>query len=187
MKNVLLLGDSIRMGYEPYVRQELNGTAAVYAPEENCRFSAYTLNSLRFWLPEFPVPNVIHWNNGAWDYAQIFGFYQPEFTPKNEYIRNMLLIARELKKTGAKIIFATSLPCRPDFPRAKIEKIIEYNAAIVPELKKQGIEINDLYSAVYPRFMDLIGQDGLHLTDEGYAFCGRIVAEKIKSCLEKHS
>ena len=133
------------------------------------------------------MPNVIHWNNGAWDYAQIFGFDQPEFTPKNEYIRNMLLIARELKKTGAKIIFATSLPCRPDFPRAKIEKIIEYNAAIVPELKKQGIEINDLYSAVYPRFMDLIGQDGLHLTDEGYAFCGRIVAEKIKSCLEKHS
>ena len=183
MKKVLLLGDSIRIGYEPYVRRALSNTATVYTPEENCRFSAYTLNSLRFWLPGFPVPDVIHWNNGAWDYARIFGLDEPEFTPKNEYIRNMLLIARELKKTGAKIIFSTSLPCRPDFPRAKAEKVAEYNAAIVPELQKQDIEINDLYSAIYPQFMQLIGEDGLHLTDEGYAMCGKIVAEKIKSCL----
>ncbi|WP_257968099.1 hypothetical protein [Peribacillus deserti] len=35
MKKVLLLGDSIRMGYEPFVREALEGKAEVTAPEEN--------------------------------------------------------------------------------------------------------------------------------------------------------
>ena len=45
MKNVLLLGDSIRMGYEPHVRRKLEGRAEVFGPNENGRFALYTLNS----------------------------------------------------------------------------------------------------------------------------------------------
>ena len=40
MKNVLLVGDSIRMGYDKAIRSTLNGKANVYFPEENCLFPA---------------------------------------------------------------------------------------------------------------------------------------------------
>ena len=69
MKEVLLLGDSIRMFYQERVKELLGEEYNVSAPEENCRFSMYTLNSLRTWLPGFPKPDIIHWNNGLWDTA----------------------------------------------------------------------------------------------------------------------
>ena len=43
MKKVMLLGDSIRLGYRAKVAKLLEGQAMVAGPEENCRFSAYTL------------------------------------------------------------------------------------------------------------------------------------------------
>ncbi|MDF2717420.1 MAG: hydrolase family protein [Paenibacillus sp.] len=43
MKKVLLLGDSIRMGYEPLVRAQLAEVAHVVAPAENGRFAKHTL------------------------------------------------------------------------------------------------------------------------------------------------
>ena len=54
MKQVLLLGDSIRMQYQPVVGKKLADIAEVSGPEDNGRWSGYTLNSLRFWLPHLP-------------------------------------------------------------------------------------------------------------------------------------
>lgn len=109
MQNVLLLGDSIRLFYQDKVKEKLGSDYKVMSPEENCRFSYYALNSLRFWLPKFETPDIIHWNIGLWDSAILY----PEdgcFVPKSEYVENMKKILRELKKTGAKIIFATTTP-----------------------------------------------------------------------------
>ena len=61
---VLLIGDSIRMFYQKEVIAQLGEEYEVFAPEENCRFSAYVLNSLRFWLNAFPNPDIIHFNAG---------------------------------------------------------------------------------------------------------------------------
>ena len=46
MKNLLLLGDSIRMGYDKAVEKTLEGKANVYFPAENCRFASYVLRYL---------------------------------------------------------------------------------------------------------------------------------------------
>ena len=43
MKNLLLIGDSIRMGYDKSIKKTLEGKANVYFPAENCRFAAYLL------------------------------------------------------------------------------------------------------------------------------------------------
>ena len=34
MKKIVLLGDSIRLGYEAYVREALGGVAEFYSPKE---------------------------------------------------------------------------------------------------------------------------------------------------------
>ena len=69
MKNLLLLGDSIRMGYDSFVQEKLQGRMNVYFPQENCRFAQYTLRALSNWKEELTLPeiHVVHWNNGLWD------------------------------------------------------------------------------------------------------------------------
>jgi len=168
MKTVMLLGDSIRMCYQDEVIKNLGEGYQVFKPEENCRFARYTLNSLRYWFNQCPNPNVIHWNNGLWDTAVLY----PEdgcFTPVEEYIRDIKRILRELKKTGAKIIFATTTPVNPlkaQNPQSKHynEDIINYNQYIVEMMRKENIIINDLHHLVYPKINEYICEDYIHLT-----------------------
>lgn len=81
MKNIFLIGDSILYGapnsdgYGMHVKEKLNGKANVYAPEENCRFTQYTLRYLHEWASKVDKEkiDVIHWNNGLWDVLRLFG------------------------------------------------------------------------------------------------------------------
>ena len=41
-KKVLLIGDSIRMGYDKYVKNYLADSCEVYYPSENCRFAQFS-------------------------------------------------------------------------------------------------------------------------------------------------
>lgn len=69
MKNILLLGDSIRMGYDSFVQDKLEGRANVFFAEDNGRFAQYTLRVLGDWKGKLSLPeiDVVHWNNGLWD------------------------------------------------------------------------------------------------------------------------
>jgi len=49
MKKIVLIGDSIRMGYDKYVKESLDGIAEVYYPEENCKFAEYVLRFIGEW------------------------------------------------------------------------------------------------------------------------------------------
>ena len=95
---VLLLGDSIRMFYQNEVITQLGENYNVFSPKENCRFSLYVLNSLRFWLNAFPTPDIIHFNAGLWDTAIL---YREDgcFVDVENYVKNMKSVLRELKKT----------------------------------------------------------------------------------------
>ena len=187
MQKVVLLGDSIRMFYQAKVKELLGDGYEVWAPEENCRFSYYALNSLRHWLPQFENPDIIHWNIGLWDLAILY----PEdgcFISKAEYVRNMTRILRELKKTGAKIIFATTTPVSdekqflkgPMPPANRNEDIIEYNKAVLKAFEHEDIEINDLHSLMYPNRDKYLRDDMVHPNEEGVALLGKAVADKIK-------
>ena len=76
MKNLLLLGDSIRMGYDSFVQEKLRGRMNVYFPEDNGRFAQYTLRALSDWKAKLDLPeiHVVHWNNGLWDLLHLNAF-----------------------------------------------------------------------------------------------------------------
>ncbi len=73
MKNLLLLGDSIRKGYDSFVQEKLAGRMNVYFPEDNGRFAQYTLRTLQDWKGSLSLPeiHVVHWNNGLWDVVHL--------------------------------------------------------------------------------------------------------------------
>lgn len=198
MKTVWLLGDSIRMGYQQYVQTNLSDVN-VNAPEDNCKFSAFMLNSLRFWLPKLDKPDVIHFNAGLWDTACLY-VDDGAFTKKEEYVRNILSITRELKRYNVPVIFATTTPVNAedikavatpsvDAPDAETvfkqdnNRIKEYNDAVVKELKKQGVIINDLFSLVINDRQKYISPDGIHMNEDGIKLLGDAVVENIKKCI----
>ncbi|MBE7042898.1 MAG: SGNH/GDSL hydrolase family protein [Ruminococcaceae bacterium] len=184
---VWLIGDSIRMFYENEVREQLGNDYEVFSPKENSRFSLYVLNSVRFWLKEFPVPDIIHFNAGLWDTAILY-HGDGCFVGIEDYVRNMKLIFRELKKTGAKLIFATTTPVSdekatlqgPMPPAHRNEDIICYNNAVLTAFEEEDIAINDLFSAMYPQKEKYLSDDMIHPNTEGVKLLGTFVANSIK-------
>ena len=138
MKNLLLLGDSIRMGYDSFVQEKLKGRMNVFFAEENGRFAQYTYRALSDWkgLLALPEIDVVHWNNGLWDVLHLncnssgcdgeaegetispenvpadLQFDKDPLTPPEVY---RYMIGRVLTRIhqlfpGAEVIFATSTP-----------------------------------------------------------------------------
>ena len=156
MKKVILIGDSIRQGYDKFVKMALEGSAEVYFPQENCRFAQYVLRNFNEWVGQskFGGANVdcVHWNAGLWDCLTMYE--DGCLTPIEVYEQFMERVCKRIRLIcpNAKVIFATSTPVNEagykspnTFMRynADIEK---YNAVAVEVVKKYGFEVNDLYS-----------------------------------------
>ena len=181
MKNVLLLGDSIRMLYQPVVKEKLEGKANVYGPSENGRWSGYTLNSLRFWLPSLPTPDIVHWNNGLWDLGDDYNegrhFYSEQMY--EETCTRMFKILRQITNNpDLKIIVATTTPTKRDEPDIPV-----YNEILKKVARENGGIINDLYSEINKDVENYIGADKLHLSKEGTEVAANMVVSKIEELL----
>ena len=189
---VMLLGDSWRQFYENAVRKNLGEEFEVWSPgDENGRFAAYTLNSFRFWREAFPSPDVIHYNTGLWDCGPIYAEDGP-FTPLDEYLALHEKIVREMKKTGAAIIFATTGPVRDACVNrtgagAKMDNamIIRYNAAVTDLMKRLGVTVNDVHPLLYEDRETLISDDLVHPTPAGVEILAKAVAASIRKAVHR--
>jgi lysophospholipase L1-like esterase len=193
---LLLLGDSIRMGYQPLVAEALSGRMAVVGPEENGMSAAYTLASLPRWLDELGRPDLVHWNNGIHD----LGYCETREVVHYEidaYLANLRAILARLRETGAPIVWATTTPVLVSGdllpgthpPRHKghyegwswVEGDVErYNAAACRLMESEGIPINDLCAVIGADIDRYIVPDLMHLSDEG----NKAAAEAVVRCVE---
>lgn len=203
MKNLLILGDSIRRGYDKSVKKSLEGKANVFFPEENTRFAAYLLRHFHDYLKEIKAENVdvIHWNAGLWDCLRFFG-EEPQ-SPIEIYSYYIDRVCARMKNLcpNAKIIFATSTSVITErmnpYARRYNYEIEEYNAAAIEVVKKYGIEVNDLY-AVSQSLPEEAHSDATHYyTPMGTeAFTNQVLSyvvpalginEEIKYCEDLHT
>jgi hypothetical protein len=153
MKNILLVGDSIRAGYDQYVKESFEGRANVFFPGENCRFAQYVLRHLHEWMEDTREESidVVHWNAGLWDTLRV---YEDDcLTPIDTYVDFLLRIQARIEKLypDAISIFATSTPVIEsgfisDYSIRYNTDIERYNQAAIEALTKRGVIINDLYS-----------------------------------------
>lgn len=152
MKKIVLIGDSIRMGYDKYVKDALEGAAEVYYPKDNCAFTTHILRYAHEWKQRGEWPDdvdLVHWNAGLWDALELFGD-----VPITSLPHYRELIARADKRLRmlfpkAKMVFATSTTVNesimnPDFARHN-SIIAEYNRTALEALKDTDTVINDLY------------------------------------------
>ncbi|MGZ9585004.1 SGNH/GDSL hydrolase family protein [Paenibacillus marinisediminis] len=182
MKKVLLLGDSIRLGYQPYIQEGLKGEAQVWGSQDNGRYSKYTLWGVNLWIKEFGIPDIVHWNNGLWDLHHEAPMVEA-LTLLDEYLENLKRIINELERTGAKIIFATTIPVPPDATGRSNAEIDRYNAAATALMQSKNIAINDLNQLVRTDMEAHICEDRLHLTELGYKRCAEQAIAMIRTYL----
>lgn len=190
LPKVWLLGDSIRMSYQPIVTQLLKGEANVAGPAENGQFSAYTLASLERWLGELGQPDVVHWNNGIHDVG-----HNPDRTPVqfplSVYLDNLKAILSELRTMATHVIWATMTPVHPERPFVsntwswRNEEIDAYNQAALDLMEQEGISVNDLHAVVASSIDNTyLAEDMLHLSVVGQQRCADAVASAVSSALQ---
>ncbi|MBQ7294129.1 MAG: SGNH/GDSL hydrolase family protein [Clostridia bacterium] len=153
MKKIILIGDSIRVGYDKYVKDALKDEAEVFYPPENCRFAQYVLRAVSDWRRDGKWGNnadLVHWNAGLWDTLRLYG--DDPLTPPEMYGIMIKRIDKRLRLLfpNAKMVFATSTRVLEhrygnDFKRYNRD-IEEYNRIAVEALKDTDTVINDLYS-----------------------------------------
>lgn len=104
--------------------------------------------------------------------------------PPEVYAKNLRDIIARLKKTGAKLIFASTTPV-PESDAAKYVKDSElpYNEIAKKVTTAEGVTWNDLWSLVKPRQAELQGKRNVHFMPSGSAVMAKQVAEHIRAAL----
>lgn len=188
MKRVLLLGDSIRIGYCERVAALLEGRAEVMWPNENCRFGQYMLASMINWAGAIEKPETIdavHWNCGQWDTAQFEKNGQPLLTVE-EYAQTLKRVDALIRKyfPNAHVIFALTTPILPNIPMnapRTTEDVMRYNSAAREVMRELNVPVNDLFSAAQT-IPEEAYADAVHFKPEGY----QVLAEAVVRAVEPY-
>ena len=190
MKHVVLIGDSIRMGYELIVRAELTGQAEVSGPKDNGRNSQNILDHLDEWVLTKDF-DLLHINCGLHDLAQPRDTQAPAI-PLDCYERNVREILKRILGHGGigKVIWATTTPVNEKwhhenkgFDRHEAD-VEAYNAGAMKVTGELQVTVNDLNAVITEAQRDQhLTKDGVHFTEAGYELLGKAVAEFIRPFL----
>lgn len=184
LPRVLLIGDSISMGYTLPVRKLLEGKANVHRIPANGGPTKNGVANIQKWLGGGKW-DVIHFNWGIHDLKHMpDGKRQVE---PADYEANLRSLVAAMKATGAKLIWASTTPI-PDGelnPQRTFGKVPEYNAIAARVMNENGVSINDLNAWMAPRFDELHKPQDLHYSEAGSEHLARKVAEEITKALAK--
>jgi lysophospholipase L1-like esterase len=190
LPKVLIIGDSISNGYFKPLQEKLKDVAVLTHNEVNAQHTAYALKNLDKWLGDTRW-DVIHFNFGLHDLKYIDAQGQrtsvetgKQQIPIEQYEQNLDKIVEQLKKTGAKLIFATTTPV-PDgsWSRVKGDAAI-YNRTAIKVMEKHGVQIDDLYSFALLRLKEIQQNQDVHFTQKGSEQLAEQVAKSILKALE---
>lgn len=191
LPRVLLIGDSISMGYTLPVRELLRGKANVLRVQENAGETAHGIKKLDLWLGAKKW-DVIHFNFGLHDlkYLDAAGKYvtpdqgkQVALLPK--YESNLRQLVARLKKTGAVLIWASTTPV-PEGSAGRVkEDELQYNEVALRVMNENGVQVDDLHAVATSGPAGLQLPKNVHFTKEGYQALARSVAAGIEAALPK--
>jgi acyl-CoA thioesterase-1 len=176
LPRVLLIGDSISVGYTIPVRTALAGKANVHRPPDNCGPTIRGVERLESWLGSKRW-DVIHFNFGLHDLRLENGKHQ---VPLEAYEKNLRTIVARLKRTGAILIWCSTTPVpEKSSPPRKESDVIAYNAVATKVMEENGIRIDDLHSFALPRLSTIQRPDNVHFSTDG----SKVLAEQVAASI----
>lgn len=207
LPRVLIIGDSISIGYTPIVQRVLRRHACVVHAPGNNAFSAHGLAHAADWVGDHEW-HVIYFNHGIWDVQWLagrhlvrapggtearigapfvnfatlyFGPWQRRSTPA-EYLSNLNGIVDILLPKTQQVIFATTTQWTR-YGADTAELIKRNNAAARDLMQQRGVPVDDLYAVALPHLTTWHSADGLHFNERGNEGLGAQVARTIAGAL----
>jgi len=182
LPRVLLIGDSISMGYTLAVRELLAGKANVHRPPTNCGPTIRGVEQIDAWLGDGPW-DVIHFNFGLHDLKIMDdGKHQVAL---DQYEQNLRKLVERMQKTKAKLIWCSTTPVpESSSPPRHNADVLAYNAAAKKIMAEQGIAIDDLYALALPQLTKIQLPNNVHFSPEGSKVLARQVAESIEKAIK---
>ena len=169
----VLIGDSIRMGYQPLVAAKCT-VAEVVGPADNCRHSVRAVDDFQEWVAD-QKPDVVHVNFGIHDASiMLDGEHQILLPQYRLSLQRFIDKVKELE--GTKMIWATTTPLFLPEEGKPMEQwqvnamadIQGYNAAALEIVTREGIPVNDLHDVILRNgFTRCLTEDGCHMTEFG--------------------
>ncbi|MEL6104691.1 MAG: SGNH/GDSL hydrolase family protein [Planctomycetota bacterium] len=193
LPNVLLIGDSISIGYTLDVRRELKGKANVFRPPTNCGPTTRGLEQVDAWIGDRKW-DVIHFNFGLHDLKYMGPNGENLAKPGSEgahqqvaieqYQVNIGELAARFKETGAKVIWRETSPV-PEGSKGRVPgDSAKYNAAAAKAVAKVGGIVTDPFYAFAQSVSDTQKPANVHYTPEGSKKLGIHVAERILEAIK---
>lgn len=198
LPRVLLIGDSISIGYTLPVREKLAGKANVHRPAANCESTLRGLKDLDKWLGD---PNtaagkwdVIHFNWGLHDLKYHDGKGTitdvdkgTQQVPADEYEKNLRELVKRLKQTGATLVWCATTPVPPGAKGRVPADVAKYNEVAAGVMKDEEVETDDLYAFAAPRLAEIQQKADVHYTAAGYDQLAGQVVSTVKKALAGRS
>ncbi len=192
---ILIIGDSISIGYTPFVKKHFADRAIVLHNPGNAQHTGTGLEKIREWAGNGDW-DIIQFNWGLWDLC----YRNPESKNKGnrdringkitftvaEYEANLDSLVTILNEiSDAKLIFVTTT-CVPENEAGRFAgDVAKYNKAAKRVMKKHGIPVNDIYKASIPIHKKSgLGDDNVHYTPEGYEQLGRLISDYLSKRLK---
>lgn len=194
LPRVLLIGDSISMGYTIPVRKLFAGKANILRPSTNCGPTSRGVKSIDEWLGTGKW-DVIHFNFGLHDIV----YYSADGTKRvdpadagarhqvvaEDYEKNLRTIVARLKQTGAELIWCSTTPVPEGSAGRVADESTQYNAIAEKVMKENGVTINDLHAFALAKLKDIQQPKNVHFSPEGSAVLAKQVSVAIEEALAK--
>lgn len=187
LPRVLLIGDSISIGYTLPTRTLLAGKANVHRIPQNGSSTGYGLSQLDKWL-----------GGGRWDVIHFnFGLHDAKLPPEgvrhaplDVYEKNLRELVARMKATGAKLIWATTTPVPKGgnlAPNRRFGSLEQYNRIAEKVMRESDVRINDLNAAIKPHLANVGRSNDVHFSEAGYKILAKYVATAIETELPQEA
>lgn len=193
LPRVLLIGDSISIGYTADVQKLLQHVAQVTHAPGNNGHSGNGLRNAAAWVGK-GAWDVIHFNHGIWDVHLLDGdtiawpSEEDDFSKltrrhtQEEYLANLEGMLRILRPAARTVIFATTTPWTT-YGEETSRRIAENNQAACSLMRRERVLIDDLHAVAATNLAAWHARDGVHFNATGYRQLATAVARSIAAAL----
>jgi hypothetical protein len=189
VKRVLVIGDSISIGYTPFIKTALSTNVEVAHNPGNGGSTLRGMESIEKWLDNrdwdvilfnFGLHDMVH-KDSSGKYDVVNGTIA---VPLKEYKKNLEAIADKLNETTAKVIFVTTTMVPEGASGRKTPSVPEYNEVALKVMKKKNIQVVDLYQPSLEIHPSNSKPKDVHYTPKGYELLATILVKEIKEVLK---
>ena len=187
LANVLIIGDSISIGYTLPTRVLLQGKVNLHRIPTNGGPTTKGTTEIEKWLGERKW-DLIHFNWGLHD-LKYMGPKGQNLYPKEkggkeqvtlaDYEKNLDKLVARMKKSTTKLVWRNTTPIPPGSAGRYVGDSIKYNQAAARVMKKHGIPTLDLFTPSKKNMKDWMKPADVHYHAHGSQALAKLVAQDV--------